>query len=483
MNTTSCRQTLTRRALIATASIAAAISLAACSPSSHSAAPTASPAGKPTATGQPSGCQANPSSAPMPRAEELRPVPPIGRISVALSGITSGTVKPGDPPTEVDVTLCNDSPVDYPTVGVVLVLERCSCATSPNGMPSGTVERFDLARGAWIKLEHPVMTRGMDYLDTFTNVQELPKGKTVTLRYRVALNPSMTDGKGGLEATVVTPGRVVQIGKANLPFTVSNEPTTPSAAPSAGARQTLLPVTGLTYPEGMAVDANGDVYVTDTWNKRVLKLAAGSSKQTVLPFTGLHKPVGVAVDRAGDVFVTDATNNRVLKLPAGSDRQTVLPFTGLSTPHGVAVDNAGNVYVIDGKERVIKLAAGSDEQTVLPFTGLSWEGSLAVDGAGNVFVSDPQNKRMLKMPAGSGEQTVLPVGGLEGSFVVDSAGDLYLADRENKQVLKVPAGSADATVLPFTGLNRPNAVAVDGAGNVYVLDQSGFGQIVKLAAG
>ena len=67
--------------------------------------------------------------------------------------------------------------------------------------------------------------------------------------------------------------------------------------------------------------------------------------------------------------------------------------------------------------------------------------------------------------------------------MVDSDGDLYVADNENKQVLKLPAGSSDETALPFTGLNGPNAVAVDGAGNVYVLDHSGFGQVVKLAAG
>jgi DNA-binding beta-propeller fold protein YncE len=49
----------------------------------------------------------------------------------------------------------------------------------------------------------------------------------------------------------------------------------------------------------------------------VLKLAAGSNTQTVLPFTGLKYPDGVAVDTAGDVYVADFDNNRVLKLAAG----------------------------------------------------------------------------------------------------------------------------------------------------------------------
>jgi DNA-binding beta-propeller fold protein YncE len=65
---------------------------------------------------------------------------------------------------------------------------------------------------------------------------------------------------------------------------------------------------------------------------------------------------------------------------------------------------------------------------------------------------------------------------------VDSVGDLYGTDGGNKQVVKFAAGSSTASVLPFTGLNGPRNVAVDGAGNVYVLDDSGFGQVVKLAA-
>ena len=95
-------------------------------------------------------------------------------------------------------------------------------------------------------------------------------------------------------------------------------------------------------------------------NNRVLKLAAGSATQTVLPFTGLNSPAGVAVDAAGNLYVTDEGNNRVLKLAAGSATQSVLPFTGLNGPGGVAVDAAGNLYVTDSaNNRVLKLAAGS----------------------------------------------------------------------------------------------------------------------------
>jgi glucose/arabinose dehydrogenase len=81
--------------------------------------------------------------------------------------------------------------------------------------------------------------------------------------------------------------------------------------------QVELPFTGLTNPDGVAVDTAGSVYVTDDNNNRVLKLPAGSNSQVELPFRGLTNPRGVAVDTAGNVGVTDFYNNRVLKLPAG----------------------------------------------------------------------------------------------------------------------------------------------------------------------
>ena len=97
----------------------------------------------------------------------------------------------------------------------------------------------------------------------------------------------MTDGKGGVEATAVMPDPLVQIGKADLPFTVSKEATPP---PAPSSRQSVLPFTGLTYPSELALDAAGAAYLSDTWNDRVLKLAAGSNEQTMLPVTGLKAP-------------------------------------------------------------------------------------------------------------------------------------------------------------------------------------------------
>ena len=172
-------------------------------------------------------------------------------------------------------------------------------------------------------------------------------------------------------------------------------PTRPSLAPG----ETVLPFTGLSSPDAVAVDSAGDVFVADFHNNQVVKLAPASGTQTVLPFTGLKSPNGVAVDNAGDVYVTDSGNDRVVKLAAGSSTQEVLPFTGHKNPNGVAVDTAGTVYVADTRNyRVVKLAAGSSTQTVLPYSGSTPEG-VAADTAGNVYVGDAVNHRVVKLAA------------------------------------------------------------------------------------
>jgi serine/threonine-protein kinase len=168
----------------------------------------------------------------------------------------------------------------------------------------------------------------------------------------------------------------------------------------------------------------------------------------------------------------------------------VLPFTGLDTPSGVAVDSAGSVYVtnfLDGP--VLKLAAGATTPTELT-QGLYR--SVAADSAGAVYLT--HDNRVLKLAPGATTPTELPVTGLGslGGVAVDSAGNVYLVDKGNQRVVKLPAGANTPTVLPFTGGSAPSGVAVDSAGNVFVTmtvvhvigqGDTGTNRVLKLAAG
>ena len=235
---------------------------------------------------------------------------------------------------------------------------------------------------------------------------------------------------------------------------------------------------GLSNPQGVAVDGAGDVFIADTGNNRVVEVPAGGGAQTTVPASGLNDPPGVAVDGAGDVFIADPNNNQVVEVPAGGGAQTTVG-SGLYYPFGVAVDGAGDVFIADtDNSRVVKVPAGGGAQTTVG-SGLNHPFGVAVDGAGDVFIADRGLAAVVEVPAGGGAQTTVGSGlSIPFGVAVDGAGDVFIADPNNNRVVEVPAGGGAQTTVG-TGLSYPEGVAVDGAGDVFIAD-GGNNRVVEV---
>jgi|GEM_PF-663722 len=301
----------------------------------------------------------------------------------------------------------------------------------------------------------------------------------------------------------------------------------------------------LSDPAGVAVDNAGNVYIADQGNNLVRKLTGGVLSTFLGDGDiALSGPAGIAVDSAGNVYIADAGNN-VIREVSGHTITTIagngnFDYTGdggpatsasMAGPTGVAVDGSGKVYIADEGNNVIRVVSGGIINTAAGNTtpGFSGDGGstfnaslffplgAAVDGSGNLFISDSGNQRIRKVTPDGTITTVAGNGGngydagatnavntsLNNPFgiAVDSAGNLYIADESNNVVRKVtPAGListiagggascpdavdtlGDGCLATSAKLSRPEAVAFDPSGNLYIADR-GNRRIRKVTAG
>jgi sugar lactone lactonase YvrE len=245
-------------------------------------------------------------------------------------------------------------------------------------------------------------------------------------------------------------------------------------------------VSGLLHPDGVAVDASGNLYIADANNSRVLKetLSAGAYTQSVL-VSGLSTPAAVAVDGSGDVYIADSGDGLLLKeTPSGGNYVQTLVGTGLTGDNGVAVDGSGNVYIADsGNNRVLleTLSGGTYTQTPIG-SDFSTPQSVAVDGSGNVYVADSGSNRILEETLTDGTYTQSPLfTGLNNPLgvAVDGVGNVYIANASAGQVLmETLSGESYTQTTLASGLSLPQTMVVDGSGNVFITD-SNNNQVLK----
>ena len=321
----------------------------------------------------------------------------------------------------------------------------------------------------------------------------------------------------------------------------------------AGGAWPLLPAAGTSvpvgYPRAVAPDRHGGVYFTSTGLNGVFKLDAAGTLTVVAgdgmpsswpgnsPATGgfIGSPQGLAVDAAGNLYLADTDTNQIRKIDAYGMISTVAgggslnPGDGqqatvaaLFSPQDVAFDATGNLYIADtlnhGRIRkvdthgVITTVAGTGSLSGSAVNGkpaalalFSRPTGLAVDGAGNLYIADAalfyvykiDTKGVITVAAGNGTLTFTPDGGPataagicpQGSLGTDAAGNLYIPDTLTNSIRKVDAQGILTTVAGSPGsfgfagdggpatsavLSSPQDAAPDAGGVLWIADSSNF---------
>lgn len=276
-------------------------------------------------------------------------------------------------------------------------------------------------------------------------------------------------------------------------------------------------------PEGVAVDNAGNVYVGDTNGESIRKITYAGVVTTLAGSLGhggsddgtgsaarFSHPGGLGADAQGNVFVGDTYNGTVRKITAAGVVTTLAGHLtergwsdGVGTtarfdnPKGTAVDSAGNVYLADyGTNTVRKLSASGLVTTLAGSSPLegdtdatgaaarfrfspSTTSSMAVDSAGTAFVADSSNHTIRKITK-SGVVTTLPATFQSPSAVaLDDAGNVFVADRSRGTISKLtPAGVLTVVTDQESGYS-PIALAFDGTGTLFVADTGWLGSRVR----
>jgi sugar lactone lactonase YvrE len=286
-------------------------------------------------------------------------------------------------------------------------------------------------------------------------------------------------------------------------------------------------------PNNIAVDHYGNIYVADTGNDAIRKIAADGTVSTLMGLVKIHNnptrnknhedrfwaPFGIAVDANENVYVADTANNVIRKISSQGVLTTLAGMVGqpgsadgtgsaarFRNPWSVAVDGSGDVFVADMSNNTIRKI--TPDGVVHTFAGMAGAAgnadgfgsgarfnnpfAVAVDATGNVYVSDTANNSIRKITVGRVVTTLAGQPGTAGNtdgngsdarfwnpqgLALDAAGNIYVADTGNNAIRKITPMGVVTTLSETSNivdkiqrLNSPGGVSVDDDGNVFIAD-------------
>ena len=334
-----------------------------------------------------------------------------------------------------------------------------------------------------------------------------------------------------------------KITQAGIITTIAGNVASPYTFGGDGGPATQATMLGVT---GIVVDAAGNIYFSDSLNARVRKITPAGIISTfagngVAGFSGdggpaasasLDTPAGLAIDGQGQLYIADSHNGRVRRVALDGTISSVV--RGLTLATGLRFDAAGVLYVtgphglVTVSGRNTTLVAGGNTPGFSgdggPATAATFRlpGDVALDPAGVIYLADTGNNRLRKIGVDQIVQTVAGNGRFRyggestpalatslatdlivestflgaSSILLDPSGVLYIAESRGHRVRKVvngivttavgngaPISAGDGGPAALASLVQPTGLAQDPAGNLYVSEGDGltFNRIRKIA--
>ncbi|HMV82293.1 MAG TPA: BACON domain-containing carbohydrate-binding protein [Blastocatellia bacterium] len=309
------------------------------------------------------------------------------------------------------------------------------------------------------------------------------------------------DGAGNIYFTDSDNHTIRKITPAGIISTIAGSPGSSGFSGDGGAATAAR----LNFPIGVAVDGAGNVYICDSGNNRIRKVTAATGVISTIAGNGtagfsgdgaagtsaqINTPQNVAVDKNGNVYISDFSNNRIRKVNAADGVISTVAGAGtLCSPAGGTCGDGGAATA----------------------AFLNGPNNVSVDKDGNLIVSDPGNFRIRKVTVADGKIATIVGTGVQGfsgdggpalsaqvsvpvGAITDSVGNLYFSDRGNQRVRRVDATTNIISTIAGTGvsgfngeglaplsstLNFPTGLALNPTGNLYIGDRDN-GRIRRL---